>query len=113
MHYINRSLAVVTVKQGFVDWLRGLGTGEDFSLEECNRSKTAILLPDFDDETQAERYIRENWEDIVRHEVVMRLADQSRMPEGMDYDRFCDWFGVEITGDVYDMMEDEIDREMV
>jgi len=65
MYTINRSIAIIRIKQPFVDWANQLPDAEfKSSLDDFKTDCLAILIPDYDTDEEAIGYINEIYEDI-------------------------------------------------
>jgi hypothetical protein len=58
---INRSVAVIKPKQPFLDWLNALPDSEQpFTLTDLQTDCTVLLLPEFGNDHQAQKFISKN-----------------------------------------------------
>lgn len=70
MYSINRSIAIIRPKQPFVDWANQLPDAEiKSSLYDFNTDCLAILLPEYNTEEEAIRYINKIYEDVFIEEL--------------------------------------------
>jgi hypothetical protein len=54
MYPINRQVAVIKPKQAYLEWINTLpGMDDELEISELQNDCTAILLPQFDDDTSS------------------------------------------------------------
>jgi len=93
MYTIDRLIAIIKPRQPFMDWLESMpGWDLDLTLDDLRKDCLTLLIPEYDDNEKAMRYIERNCKSIFE----MRL--------------FRKWFDVEIHSMIYDMAERGIVR---
>ena len=112
MDVINRAVAIIKPRQPYLDWAKRLpGPPDDVTLDEMHTDCTAILIPDFDDPTEAEAFIATIAADLFDMELDAWHRDPKTWPEDRGYETFREWFDVEIHTIVLDASGDDIIRE--
>lgn len=98
MYNPDRSLAILKPKQPLLDWLRQLEQEPPlFTLDDLRRHGTALLIPEYDDEESALRYIYANAVELLEFELEFWCPERkSAWPEHRTVELFKDWFDVEI-----------------
>jgi hypothetical protein len=70
MFAINDRPLIVIPAQPFLDWLhRTDETGKDLSLGDLRREPTIYLVPEYDTEEEAERYVRKHCPQIFEEQL--------------------------------------------
>ena len=110
MYTIDRLIAIIKPRQPFMDWLESMpGWDLDLTLDDLRKDCLTLLIPEYDDNEKAMRYIERNCKSIFE----MRLSGWHNDP-GTWPDRtlsvFRKWFDVEIHSMIYDMAERGIVR---
>jgi len=109
---INRTAIMVIPQQPFYDWLNSIepGTGDD---EMANKEKdhTIYLLPDFEDPSQLDTYIKEMSKTIFKNELTAWYTDKSLWPKNLTWDMFTAWFEIRISTVIYDTVDEEIEKD--
>jgi len=111
MYEINRTIVIIKPKQLYLDWARTLSDSIDISLEELRRDCTAVLLPDVDNDAQAEAYLRRLAEELFAIELAAWELNEDDWPQQRDYTTFRAWFDVEFHSVVLDAVRAPIRRE--
>ncbi len=109
MYLINRAVAIVRIKQPCLDWINST-EGPELTLEAVNRENHAYLLPEPDTEQEQELIIQELYKEIFELELAGFCTDQSRWPK-ISYQKFLDWFAIEVHSMLFDPYEDELEKE--
>jgi hypothetical protein len=74
---------------------------------ECH----VILLPEYDLHEDAEVIIKELYNDIFEVELSGWITDKSKWPENRTYEKFLEWFDVELHSMVFDPFEENIEKK--
>jgi len=112
MYTINRAIAVIKPKQPFLDWINSLSDPpDDLTLEELQHDCTAILIPEYGYDDEAETFIEVIFSDLFAMELDSWYRDENAWPRNRDYATFREWFTIEIHSMVFDLFEDEIIKE--
>ncbi len=109
MYVINRSVVILKPTQAFLDWVLELPDPEpmELTLEDLRHDCTALLIPDFDDETGALEFIYDYYEELFEIELDAWYSDESLWPAERTLEMFQDWFDIEIHSMVTDLAEEE------
>jgi hypothetical protein len=114
MDSVNRNVAVIKPKQPFLLWLKGL-PGEDLgiSLKEMSQDCTVILIPEFTSEKEARIYTEAIYEELFEMELTSWCRDESLWPKDRCIQMFREWFEIEIHSEVFDTLDEEIEKELL
>jgi hypothetical protein len=76
MDTINRSVALVKPKQPFLEWLNALPDNEElFTLTDLQTDCTVLLLPEFGNDLQAQKFIKKIHAEIFERELDSFCTD--------------------------------------
>ncbi len=113
MDSINRSVAVLKPKQPLIDWLNALPDSEvPFTIAELQTDYTVLLIPEYDTDEQALRFIKKIYLDIFERELDSFCTDPDLWPSKRDFKTFLKWFDIELHSEVFDTVDKEIIKEM-
>ena len=109
MDIVNRSLAIVTPKQPFLDWARqddeeGLAEGV---FEELLNDPHAFLLPEYEDDAEQRRVLKHFWPVIFESMLNGWLRDPDGWPQNRNFRMFKAWFDVRMSSMVEDLYATE------
>jgi len=110
MHLINKTAAVVKPKKPFLDWLNSLPDKPKLTLHALNKENHVFLLPEHDTEQELELIIQDLYPYVFKIEVSSFCRDKTLWPE-INYQRFLDWFDIQVHSMVFDPYEDETEKE--
>ena len=112
MYLINRAIAVIQLKQPFLDWANSLPDKpkHKFTLKAINSENHTYLLPEYDTEQALELIIQELYPYIFEIELRSFCRDEAMWPE-ITYETFLDWFDIQVHSMVFDPYEDKIEKE--
>ncbi len=114
MDSINRSAAVLKPKKPLIDWLNALpDTDPLFKLADFQTDCTVLLLPEYDDDLQAVKFIKKIYKDIFEKELDSFCTDPDYWPSKRDFKTFLQWFEIELHSEVFDTMDKKIIREQL
>ncbi len=114
MDSVNRNVAVIKPKQPFLLWLKGLpGKDRGISLKEISQDCTVILIPEFASEKEARIYIEAIHEELFEMELIGWCRDESLWPKERSIQMFREWLATEIHSEVFDTLEEEIEKELL
>ena len=77
MYLINRSVAVVKIKQPFLDWINSTDRHSKLTLEIVNRESHIYLLPEHDTEQELEVIIQDLYKEIFELELAGFSKDKN------------------------------------
>ncbi|MBX2986269.1 MAG: hypothetical protein KF802_00085 [Bdellovibrionaceae bacterium] len=115
MHVVNRTAAIVTMKQPFADWLNSLQEqgGVDWN-EAALRTPHVILLPDnsLDDEEQTGEMISQYWSRIATAIFGEWVPDPEDWPSEFSAEQFFEWFQIDLLDStVMDLVPEPLQRQ--
>lgn len=101
----HKSIVIIRPKQPFVDWANQLPDSKEtqVTLDSLKDDNTAILIPPYDDETEARRSIRKYWEELFKQELYGWCTNEDWWPKNRTKKMFWQWFAVEFHSMVYDI----------
>jgi hypothetical protein len=112
MKTINRSIAVIRLKQPFVDWVNSFPYEDKvYTVESFRDDCTAVLIPEYDTDQEAKDHINEVWEELFEDELEGWYTDESLWPEDRTQGLFWQWFEVEFHSMVLDPYQEAIEWE--
>ncbi len=105
MYEVDRMVAVIKPTQIFVDWVNThIAEGEEpVTLEDLLIDCTAILIPPFDEASDAVEYIEALYTEIFETELETWFLDEAFWPEKRTFQLFNEWFNVEFHSLVFDL----------
>ena len=107
---LNRSLLIVRFKQPFLDWAVSL---DDSGLVPELGDETAYLVPEFDDEKEAERILKRVYEEVFERELTSWDTQESRWPKPRTLALFREWFDIQLHSMVEDLGDDALEDDGV
>jgi hypothetical protein len=121
---INRTVILLAPKQPFLDWLNDVDPDDEaLTLEELSEDNEVFLIPQFNDNSDSEKWIEARWESLFEHMLLGWVEDEASWPQERTLDMFRDWFDIrvhtmawDLSGDplfVEDWQEDEDEIEIV
>jgi hypothetical protein len=114
MRMINRSVALLQARQPYVDWAnRSREGGPALTVEDFAGRGSSFLIPDFEDETEAQAFVERHASVMFEHELGMWNDDPSVWPPIRDAATFREWFDVEVHDVVMDLGDDDLYAEEV
>lgn len=111
MYTINRTIAILKPRQPYLDWACSVPDPIPISLDELRRDCTAVLLPEFSDDTQAEAYLQTIYLELFEQELAAWDTNPDDWPQERDYGIFRTWFDIELHSLVLDSVVSPIRRE--
>ncbi len=109
MSSINRCVAIVKVKQPFLEWLKSLPDPEDnITTEEINRDNTAFLLPEYDRTNETLNILEFFFDVIFEEQLLSWWTDEKDWPKNRDFNTFVKWFDVEFHSLVFDLVNEPL-----
>ena len=96
--YLNRTVAVVNLKEPFLNWLNSMPENPNLSMDELNTHAHVVLLPDetLDDDETTSNILVQYWERIAEHVFAEWISDESLWPKELTVSEFNDWFDLAI-----------------
>ena len=112
MYTINRSIAIIRIKQPFVDWANQLPDTEfKSSLDDFKTDCLAILIPGYQTDEEAIGYINEIYENIFIEKLYGWCTEEEWFPQDRTNEMFWQWFEVELHSIVMDSCMEPIEEE--
>ena len=109
MKFVNRSVLVLKPTAKMLDWINSVGEESDpVTLKEAQEMTNAYLLPDFEDDKEQASFIRFGAKKLFEHELEAWCTDSLKWPSDRKYKTFTEWFQVEVSHMVYDLVPDPI-----
>lgn len=106
---LNRSLIIVRPKQPFLDWATSLdNSGLDPELEG---NETAYLIPEFDDEREAQRILQRMYEEVFQRMLSSWNTQESCWPKPRTLALFHEWFDIQHHSIVEDLGDDALEDD--
>ena len=104
---LNRSMLVVKAREPFLRWLKSLPdpVRDDLTLEEVNEDGTAFLLPEWEDDQERNRVLRECYRFIFEEQLSGWWTRESDWPKKRTFQVFQSWFDVEMHSVVEDLVD--------
>jgi len=105
MYTINRSIAIIRIKQPFVDWANQLPDTEfKSSLDDFKTDCLAILIPGYQTDEEAIGY-------IFIEKLYGWCTEEEWFPQDRTNEMFWQWFEVELHSIVMDSCMEPIEEE--
>jgi hypothetical protein len=104
---INRSAIILKPKKPFFDWIKSHDPSvpvEDLSPYDTD----IILIPDFDDERDAENWLSKNYDLLFTNELYSWYIDDRMWVKNRSFEMFKQWFSYSIHLLVLDLSDDEL-----
>ncbi|MFZ5982161.1 MAG: hypothetical protein ACOYS2_01130 [Patescibacteria group bacterium] len=109
METINRSIAIIRPKQPFVDWANQLpDKGWESKLSDFQTDCLSLLIPEYDTDDEAKKYINSIALDIFEEELFGWCTYEHWWPKKLTKKMFWEWFEVELHSVVRDMIDEPI-----
>ncbi|MEN6368270.1 MAG: hypothetical protein ABFD77_01055 [Thermotogota bacterium] len=108
---LNRSIAIVTAKKPFHDWLKSLPEPAELTLAELNEDGISYLLPELADDQAPEDLIALCFDIIFEEELAAWTTDEAQWPKVRDLATFQTWFDVTFRSIVLDIVDEKLKDE--
>jgi hypothetical protein len=105
---INRSAIILTPKQPFYDWLKSLDASFSHSIDVI-QEKEVILIPDFEDDAEAEKWLKKNFDLLFTNALWGWYMDERMWVSNRTFEMFKAWFDYEIHLLVLDLSDDDLE----
>ena len=114
MQSINRTAVVIKPKQPFVDWINSIpGDSSNYTLEQLSEENTTFLVPESNNIENSKNYIRNNYRVIFEFELWGWMKKEGVWPKNRNWEMFNKWFDIEINSEVFDLVDEEIEKDDV
>ena len=112
MDSVNRTAVVIKPKQPFIDWLNSIPEESiNFTLEQISNDNITFLIPEHDDPKDSENYIRKRFDQIFEWELFGWITTEELWPQNRNWKMFQEWFEIEINSEIFDLVDEEIEKE--
>ncbi len=109
---INRSVAIIKPDKPFIKWANSLpDAAREYTDEEFQEDCNAILIPEYDSDKEARKYISQIWEDLFDEELWSWWTDETLWPKDRTEQMFWKWFKIEFHSMVADPYDLPIEKE--
>ncbi len=104
---VNRGCLIVRPNLPYVEWINSLpGQKEEVLFDEVDNDFATYLIPEINEESDIQESIEAYFEKIFLLELEAWTVDQKLWPE-ITWDRFVEWFDVDCSSLVLDLVDDE------
>ena len=112
MESVNRTAVVIRPKQPFVDWLNSIpGEKPDYTLQTISSENTTFLIPEYDYPEQSMTYVKNVSSYIFEFELFGWYTAEELWPKMRNWKMFQEWFDIEINSEVFDLVDEKIEKE--
>jgi len=105
---LNRSVAIVTAKKPFHDWLKSLPEPAELTLAEVNEDGLAYLLPELEDDQSPDDLLALCFDILFEEELAAWTTEEAQWPRVRDLDTFSSWFDVTFRSIVLDLVDEKL-----
>jgi hypothetical protein len=115
MQFLNRSVAIIKPKQPFVDWVNSTDPDSEvkLTLEQIRSDPLCFLIPEFDSPKEGQNYIKKIYNEIWQWTLYGYWTDEKDYPKHRPFEKFKEWFDVELCSEVLDFEDEDIEKEEV
>lgn len=114
MRVVNRTAVSVVGAQPYIEWMRSRDADFNRGTLTVARTRpfgTAYLLPEFEDESDVQEWIEDNYSWLFEYQLSAWTEDESAWPAVRDLKAFRDWFRIDVHNTVVDVGDDDIEGE--
>ncbi|MDD5263341.1 MAG: hypothetical protein PHU43_00675 [Candidatus Bipolaricaulis sp.] len=108
---LNRSIAIVTAKKPYHDWLKSLPEPAELTLAELNEDGIAYLLPELADDQGPDDLVALCFDILFEEELAAWTTDEAQWPKVRDLATFQTWFDVTFRSIVLDIVDEKLKDE--
>ena len=101
MFAIERNALILIGKEPYLEWINKTGDSP-MTMEDITAEPDIILIPDFQNEDQAEAHLESIYEKAFEELLVGWCVDDSQWPQNRTLTMFKEWFQISYTSLVYD-----------
>ncbi|MDD4904278.1 MAG: hypothetical protein PHX77_07260 [Candidatus Bipolaricaulis sp.] len=105
---LNRSVAIVTAKKPFHDWLTSLPEPAELTLAEVNEDGLAYLLPELEDDQSPDDLLALCFDILFEEELAAWTTEEAQWPKVRDLETFKSWFDVTFRSIVLDLVDEKL-----
>jgi hypothetical protein len=108
MSFLYRNAITITRKQAYIDWANAFKDGgPELSSELAATLRTIYLVPEANDQPDLAELLNEFWEPIFEQELAAWILEEQEWPAPRTREMFDEWFGIEATDAVMDLVPEE------
>src|SRR5262245_8517278 len=108
MSFLYRTAVTLTRRQPYIDWANSLEEEGPALTDELNRDqRTVYLVREPEGAPDVEEILAEHWQDMFDNELAAWILDRESWPSPRTRAMFDQWFDVEVTDAVCDLIPDE------
>jgi hypothetical protein len=111
---VNRTAISIVGTERFTEWMRSRDADFNKGSLTVARTKpfgTTYLLPEFDDESDIQQWVEDNFVWLFEFQLSTWTEDESAWPGARDLNAFREWFRVDVHSTVVDIGDDDIEGE--
>lgn len=105
---INRNAVMVKAKKPFYDWIHYVDP--EFPVVDDDEG-TIYLIQELQTKQKIENWLKKNFDQIFTNELAAYHTDTDDWPQKRTFKIFKDWFTVEITSMIVDLVDTPIIKE--
>lgn len=107
--YVHRTALIIKPKKPFKDWLSSIESdNKDFDIDE---DPMIYLLPDFDEVSDMERWLKKNFDQIFIDQMNNWYTLESMWVPNRTFKMFKEWFDYSLHTMIMDTLEDPIEKD--
>jgi hypothetical protein len=114
MRVVNRTAVSIVGAEPFAEWMRSRDADFNKGTLTVARARpfgTTYLLPEFDDESDIQLWVEENFQWLFEFQLSSWTEDEAGWPPVRDLKAFREWFRVDVHSTVVDIGDDDIEGE--
>src|SRR5690554_6083515 len=104
-NYINRSAIILKPLQPFIDWCTNFYHDVNYELDYSN---TYLISEEIDDK---EAWLKKKYDKLFKLELEAWQTNKKEWPQKRNYKMFKEWFRVDISIMIYDIVKEPIFKE--
>jgi len=108
---VNRAVLIIKAKEPFRKWISELPDSEEITINDINMDCTAYLIPEYDDDRQRDRILKNVHQDIFEGQLNEWCTNEDMWPQKRTFAMFKKWFELEYHPVVDDLGNNELDFE--
>jgi len=106
--FINRNAVVVKAKKPFYDWINYV---DPIYPVVDNDEGTVYLIKELDTKAKIENWLKKNYDKIFTNELNSYHTVEAEWPQKRTFKIFKEWFSIEISSLVVDMLDTPIIKD--
>lgn len=108
-YLINRQIAVFRPRQPLLDWIKAADPEPcDSTLEDIQEDCESFLIPEFDDDEDARRWVLKHWRGLFEHLLFGWYTDPDLWPQKRSPQLMLQWYDLEIHSMVWDLANEPL-----